>query len=361
MSKTYKYLLSLLMLLVMVSLTGCGDPFGLGGSSASTSGSGAYYTTESYDTASADYEISPAISKISANSLNMAAQEESGSTGSDGYDIFSDTSRKLIRTVDLSMESKEIENTAQEISRKVTQLGGYIEQSSMNSRYDKNVYITARVPADRLDEFIEVVEGAGNILSKNENVQDITLQYSDTESHIASLKVEQERLNELMTKAEDIETILAIEDKLTDIRYELESYESTKRRYDNQVDYATVTISIDEVETYTPPVKKGLWERITGNFDESLQTIKEDAENFIVWLLGDSPILLIRLLIIVIVVLVIRRLWNPVKNFVTKREAGAAKRRAKMRADAAAQNAEKAQNMEKSQNAEKSQNVDNAG
>ncbi len=240
-----------------------------------------------------------------ADSIN--AQQSQNGAGSTGE--YAAAGRKLIRTVDISMESKEIGESAQAISRKVTELGGYIEQSSINSRYGKNVYMTVRIPADKLDEFIQTAESAGNVLSKNEQVTDITLQYSDTESHIASLKVERDRLNELMQKAEDIETILAIEDKLTDIRYELDSYESTKRRYDNQVDYATVTVDISEVEVYTPPVKKAVNERISARFEQSLKDVRDGAEDFVVWMIGDSPIILIQLFIIATVVLIIRGVW----------------------------------------------------
>ncbi len=312
-----RMLLLIMALLMLFSLTGCGNLLGWVGSGSSAEG--AYYEADGYtaeDMAGSTPMLGRSASYTAASMNTQSAQAESDSTAGD----YTGEGRKLIRTVDISMESKEIGETAQEISRKVTELGGYIEQSSINSRYGKSVYMTARIPADRLDEFILIAESAGNVLSKNEQVTDITLQYSDTESHIASLKVERERLDELMQKAEDIETILAIEDKLTDIRYELDSYESTKRRYDNQVDYATVTIDISEVEVYTPPVKKAMNERIAARFEQSLKDVRDGAENFVVWLIGDSPVILLWLLAIAAAVLIIKGAWILLKKLFVKRD-----------------------------------------
>ena len=92
----------------------------------------------------------------------------------------------------------------------------------------------ARIPADRLDRFVETVESAGNVTSKQEQVTDVTLQYSDTESRKKSLEIEQERLWALLEKAESLDAVVALEARLSEIRYELESYTSQLRPYDNQ-------------------------------------------------------------------------------------------------------------------------------
>ena len=56
---------------------------------------------------------------------------------------------------------------------------------------------------------------------------------------------------ELLSTAENMEDLLSIESKLSDIRYEIESYESQLRLLDNQIDYSTVHVEIFEVERMT--------------------------------------------------------------------------------------------------------------
>ena len=80
---------------------------------------------------------------------------------------------------------------------------------------------------------------------------------------------EQERLLSLLEQAETMEEIIALESRLTEVRYQLESMESQLRTMDNQVSYSTVYLSIEEVEHFTPPAEKGTWERISTGFSEN--------------------------------------------------------------------------------------------
>ena len=95
--------------------------------------------------------------------------------------------------------------------------------------------MTARIPAKRLDEFVQRVGEQSNITNKEERVEDVTLQYVDLESRKKALATEQDRLLELLEKAESVEDIISIEARLSDVRYELESMESQLRTLNNQI------------------------------------------------------------------------------------------------------------------------------
>jgi hypothetical protein len=73
----------------------------------------------------------------------------------------------------------------------------------------------------------------------------------DLESHKKALQEEEKRLLSFMEDAESIEDLITIEDRLTNVRYQLESMESQLRTYDNQVNYSSVHMNIEEVETIT--------------------------------------------------------------------------------------------------------------
>ena len=228
--------------------------------------------------------------------------------------------RKLIKNVYMELETKEFDKVTAAISRRVTELGGYIESSSISNPNSYNEYVgrrnmsmSARIPCDRLDEFVQNVESEGNITYKDENVTDITLQYTDTESRKKSLLTEQERLNELMKKAETVEDIIVIESRLSEVRYQLESIESQLRTYDNQVDYSTVNININEVVDYTPVKETSVWERISEGFKASLISVGNFFENLFVGILALSPILLLIAVFIVIIALVIRKIAKKKK------------------------------------------------
>ena len=238
---------------------------------------------------------------------------DTGATSENGLEAQVENGRKLIRTVSLSLETKEFDSVLTNLSTKTTELGGYIETSSVNgnsyshhsTRYASYVI---RIPADKLNEFVEVVSELGNVTQKNESVEDVTLRYIDVESHKKALETEQERLLELLSKAENMEEILTIESKLSDIRYEIENYESQLKTMDNQIDYSTVSVYVDEVERVTDTGEKGFFEEIKERFGNSLYVVARGIRGLVIGILGSLPILIVCGGVIAVVVIVVRKI-----------------------------------------------------
>jgi chromosome segregation ATPase len=178
--------------------------------------------------------------------------------------------------------------------------------------------MTLRIPSDSLNSFVAHVDENANVVTSNETIDDVTTQYVDTESHIKALEIEQERLLELLSKADTMEDILTIEKRLTNVRYELESFTSQLRVLDNQVTYATVRIYITEVQEYTPVIEEEptTWERIRDGFGDSIENITEGIREFVIWFLVNSPFLVIWAAILTGIYLVVRKKFirKPVKK-----------------------------------------------
>ena len=238
---------------------------------------------------------------------------DTGVTSENGLEAQVENGRKLIRTVSLSLETKEFDSVLTNLSTKTTELGGYIETSSVNgnsyshhsTRYASYVI---RIPANKLNEFVEVVSELGNVTQKNESVEDVTLRYIDVESHKKALETEQERLLELLSKAENMEEILTIESKLSDIRYEIENYESQLKTMDNQIDYSTVSVYVDEVERVTDTGEKGSFEEIKERFGNSLYVVARGIRGLVIGILGSLPILIVCGGVIAVVVIAVRKI-----------------------------------------------------
>ena len=165
-----------------------------------------------------------------------------------------DTSRKLIKNVNLSVETETFEELLATITEKTESFSGYIEESytyngsNYYGRGTRNASMTVRIPAQQLDAFLSSVSEVSNVISRNDSVSDVTLQYVDMESHKKALTAEQDRLLELLEQAESVEDIITIESRLSDVRYQIESMESQLRTLQNQVSYSTVYLDIQEVE-----------------------------------------------------------------------------------------------------------------
>lgn len=234
----------------------------------------------------------------SGSAAPQAAQAENGAPEGPDSEALANTSRKLIRTVDLRVETTEFDGLMSGISKFVTDCGGYIERSSASgnsksgssSRYAS---VTARIPADKVDAFLSQMDEQSNITYRSENVEDVTLQYTDVESRKKSLTIEQERLWELLEKADSLDAVISLEERLSEIRYELERMESQLRTYDNQVDYSTVYIDIDEVGVFTPVEPDSVMTRIQKGFTRNLQAVSTWFVDFFVWFVSSLPTLVV--------------------------------------------------------------------
>lgn len=216
------------------------------------------------------------------------------STGSTQY-----ADQKLVKTVKLQAETADLDTLLAGLTEQISALGGYTEYqniyngSTYSHRRVRTAELTIRIPADKLNSFVQEVEGTSNVISKTEDIDDVTLQYVDTQSRMNALQAEHDRLVELMEKADNLTDLLTIEERLTEVRYKLESATSQLRVMDNQVSYATIELAIEEVEVYTEVEEPTVWERISTGFMTNLQNLGDFLVDLLVWVVTCSPQLLI--------------------------------------------------------------------
>lgn len=304
------------------------------------SGCGAAKMTEAYDTAfnsSGAMKPSMGMEYVEMDAVMEEAVKyddagmNSGSTaiktqGESVKESAATTDRKLIKTVDMNVETQEFDELVACVEQQVKALGGYIENMDLyngRSYYSyknssRNANIIIRIPQEKLDTFLGEISGISNVNSRSESVKDITLTYVDLDSHKKALVAEQDRLLQLMERAETIDELITIESRLSDLRYQIQSMESQLRTYDNKVDYSTINLYINEVEVFTPVEEESTWERISSGFVDNIKSIKDGFVEFFIWFTVSVPYLLIWAVIIVVAVIIVRRI---IKKNRKKREA----------------------------------------
>lgn len=311
-----------LALALTVMVAGCSANASSPSTSAASTSMGGY--TGDFMNDSAMPQESPAAQEekgdgFSGSTLPAAEQSQSNTPGSS-------LNRKIIKTVNMYMETLEFDTLIASLTAKTNEFGGYVENSSVSGfgvnqklgdEYapTRSAFVTVRVPTAKLDEFTTLIGTLGNVTQKDENSEDITLTYADTEARKAALTVEYERLMALLEKAESLEAVVALEARLSEVRYELDNLGSALRRYDSLVDYSTLHISVQEVRRLSPKqvVPKTIGERISTGFKETLLDIRDDAGDFAVWFVVNLPYLLIWAVIIAGIVFAIRRLVKKQK------------------------------------------------
>ncbi|MBQ7040220.1 MAG: DUF4349 domain-containing protein [Clostridia bacterium] len=219
------------------------------------------------------------------------------------------TNRKIVKTATLSIKTKNYETFMNGVKQKIEQYGGYIEQSqeyNYDNASNRNANMNVKIPADKLEKFVEELAAIGTITSKTIASNDITDSYIDVESRIKALETEEETLLGLLKKAESLTDVIELQERLSTVRADLERIKAQKQSYDGMVAYSGVTLDINEVErvvegddTFFGEVK----EKLMNNLYDLGDFFREFAINFIAAL----PYIAILGVVAVVVIVIVKK------------------------------------------------------
>lgn len=239
------------------------------------------------------------------------------------------SNRKIIRNADLTVETLTFDAFVDQLAASIGSFGGYVESSSIGNRGYRNgqqlrcARYTIRIPAEQLDTFLSTVSDLGNVTALNTGLRDVTTSYVDSEKHLESLRIEQQALMEILAKATTVEDIITVQDRLTYVRYEIESYEAILRTYDDQIALSSVSMTVNEVEKETPVEKETFGQEVSRRFKESLTDVGDSCKNCAAGFLGNSPMIIVTLLILGLIALVVILIIKGIKKHYAKKRAKA--------------------------------------
>ena len=246
MKKTFALLLALAMLL---SLSACGSS-PKASSTAAAPEEAAYESDYAYDSFVAE---EPMEAEMGGFSMNSAG------SGSTAPEVDPD---KIIYSADVNIETTDFDETLTALDALIREVGGWVESSSVSgSNYyntsrgrasARSASYTLRIPSDKFAGLMNSLSTLGNVPYSHTYTENVTAQYYDVQARLTAYRTQETRLLEMMEVAQTVEDIILLEDRLTELRYEIESLQSTLNNWDRRVSYSTVSLNIDEVQEYTP-------------------------------------------------------------------------------------------------------------
>jgi hypothetical protein len=241
---------------------------------------------------------------------------------------------KIIYSVNASIETIRFDETIENVYRLMESHGAFIEHSNVSGvNYAASVYgwhpyryasFTLRVPRERLNAMSASLESLGHVVNFGSSAMNITSQFFDTQSRLSALTVEEERLLDMLRRADEVPDLIAIEERLSNVRYQIESLTTTLNNWQRQVDYSTMTLHINEVEEYTEvtPTHRTYWERIGDGLMASVRGVGRFFTDLFAWLIINLPVLLTLAAIVVAIIFVLRKKLRSVKNKIIKKPEG---------------------------------------
>ena len=156
--------------------------------------------------------------------------------------------RKVVKNGNANIEVESFDSSISKIKELSSNFGGYVTNSNMwtSDSGTKSGNITVRIPENRFEEFGDSLIQVGKIKSKETSSYDVTEQYMDLQARLKNLRNQEKRYTELLSMAEDVEDVLAIEVQLGRIRSEIESYEGRIKYLDNTTSFGTFYINLYE-------------------------------------------------------------------------------------------------------------------
>ncbi len=260
----------------------------------------------------------------SANNQKIdGISDSAGKSSGDTQTSDAEKNRKLIKDVSIQAETLEFDNCVEFLRSKVSFYNGYVESSnitgsSVNQKNpNRSAKFVLRVPTQNLEEFVNLIGENVSVMSKTENTKDVTLAYIETESQAKALRIEMDRLLEWMEKANNVNEMIELEERLSQVRAALEYQESILRNYDNLVEFSKITVDLSEVVKITPLAEKkesNVFGRMWRGLCKSAKNLGHGLLEFLVWFVSALPYLIFFAGIVVLMIWVCKKIDKKEKK-----------------------------------------------
>jgi hypothetical protein len=156
--------------------------------------------------------------------------------------------RKLIRTADLVLRVDSAENALKRAEAIAREMGGFIGDTSLSRRPDgsQSGSVTVRVPVDRFEDALSKLRELGKVLQVDTKVQDVTAAFVDLEARLRNAKREEQEVLKLYGRSGRLADIIEVEERLAQVRENIEQLEGQMRLMRSQTDLSTIDVRLSE-------------------------------------------------------------------------------------------------------------------
>ena len=310
MKKTISLILALFL---MFSLCACG---GSATDQAAMAAAGSYMVAEEAAWPAEEPMAETSMDYDSVNGLSPAGAPQTAGAAESAAAQKPD---KIIYSANVQVETTAFEESLAKLDALVESFGGWVESSSLNgSNYaDKSrgavsrrsASYTLRIPSDRFQELMSSLSDLGNIPYSHIYTENVTAQYYDVQARLTAYKTQEQRLLEMMELAESVEDIILLEDRLTEVRYSIESLQTSLNNWDRQVSFSSVYLDLMEVQVYSPEpqVQPSYGQRLATALKSGLRDFGDFFKELLIWLVGALPTLLLLGAVAAVIIIVVKK------------------------------------------------------
>ena len=197
-----------------------------------------------------------------------------------------DAGRTIIRSAGVDLEVAVVADAFEQIRQLATGFGGYVGDSTFSGTGEyQTAYLTIRVPAERFGDALAQLRGlATEVLSISTSARDVSEEYSDLEAALRNLSAVEARYVDLLGRAGSIGDILQVQDRLNEVRMQIDRTEARRQLLAGQAELANIAISLRPSGSFAPVVNPtgGPLDAAADAWSASLDTLRGIATVLVV-------------------------------------------------------------------------------
>ena len=208
-----------------------------------------------------DAAAAPALPAAAPTAVPVAESQESAAQRPQRPQVSDSpqpqSARKLIVESWITLEVTDIDANVRRIESLAVQSGGWVESSEVFGEAGyRSATVRIRVPADRLDNGLESLRALGRVTDEGVSSTDVTERLIDNEARLKAWYAQEERLVTLLENAPTVEDIIQIEQRIAEVRSDIEHVEATQRDLTGRVATSLITVNLRLPGRYAadPPV-----------------------------------------------------------------------------------------------------------
>ncbi len=155
----------------------------------------------------------------------------------------------IARTATLSIVVKDIGSVESAVKNVTVRHSGYIGDLNTSTPPDaaKTFSATLRIPSAQLDAALTELKQLGRMEQETQSGEEVTKQYTDLVARLKNSRATEQRLLDVLrNNTGKVKDVLEVESEIARVRGEIEEMEADQRGLQSRVDFATLTLSVNE-------------------------------------------------------------------------------------------------------------------
>lgn len=223
-----------------------------------------------------------------------------------------DAEAKIVYSADARIETKDYETTVSQVNDLFSEYQVVITGSNLDdSAYSwdgtggshRNMYWYCRVPSQNLFSFLDALQDTeGHMANYSVSSSDMTEVYNDNEIRLEALRVQEEKLMNMLEQAETISDMLEVERRLNEVETDIKLLTDNNADIDYDVQFSEVMITVSEVTIYSEPEAEPWHVRFKESFGKSFTGFTVFIGEFAIGVVYMLPYLIVAAIIVLIVI-----------------------------------------------------------